>query len=60
MTHQDVEGSWRRMDRYIEENFDISTLPDDAIKEINEGISTRIRLNPVVDTGVPGSIPRKK
>jgi diketogulonate reductase-like aldo/keto reductase len=45
--------------RYIEENFHISTLPDDAIKEISEGISTRIRLNPVVDTGVPGFIPRK-
>jgi diketogulonate reductase-like aldo/keto reductase len=45
--------------RYIEENFQISTLPDDAIKEISEGIKTRVRLNPVVDTGVPGFIPRK-
>jgi diketogulonate reductase-like aldo/keto reductase len=45
--------------RYIEENFQISTLPDEAIKEISEGISTRIRLNPVVETGVPGFIPRK-
>jgi diketogulonate reductase-like aldo/keto reductase len=45
--------------RYIEENFDISTLPDDAIKEITEGISTRVRLNPVVETGVPGFIPRR-
>ena len=44
--------------RYIEENFQISTLPDEAIKEISEGISTRIRLNPVVDTGIPGFIPR--
>jgi diketogulonate reductase-like aldo/keto reductase len=44
--------------RYIEENFDISTLPDDAIKEISEGITTRVRLNPVVTTGVPGFIPR--
>jgi diketogulonate reductase-like aldo/keto reductase len=44
--------------RYIEENFDISTLPDDAIKEINEGISTRVRLNPVVNTGIPGFIPK--
>ena len=44
--------------RYIQENFDISTLPDDAIKEISEGISTRVRLNPVVDTGIPGFIPR--
>ena len=45
---------------YIEENFDISTLPDDAVKEINEGITTRVRLNPVVETGVPGFIPRKR
>ena len=44
--------------RYIEENFDISTLPDDASKEISEGITTRVRLNPVVDTGIPGFIPR--
>ena len=44
--------------RHIEQNFDISTLPDDAIKEISEGISKRVRLNPVVDTGVPGFIPR--
>ena len=46
--------------RHIAENFDISTLSDDAIKEISEGISTRIRLNPVVNTGVPGFIPRRK
>ena len=44
--------------RYIEENFRVSTLPDDAIKEINEGISTRVRLNSVVDTGIPGFISR--
>jgi diketogulonate reductase-like aldo/keto reductase len=44
--------------RYIEENFQISTLPDYAIKEITQGISTRVRLNSVVDTGIPGFIPR--
>jgi diketogulonate reductase-like aldo/keto reductase len=44
--------------RYIEQNFDVSTLPDDAIKQISEGITTRVRLNPVVDTGVPGFIPK--
>jgi len=44
--------------QHIEENFDISILPDDAIKEISEGISTRVRLNSVVDTGIPGFIPR--
>jgi diketogulonate reductase-like aldo/keto reductase len=43
---------------HIEENFDVSTLPDDAIEEIAQGISTRVRLNPVVNTGVPGFIPR--
>jgi alcohol dehydrogenase (NADP+) len=39
------------------ENFDISALPQDALDEIN-GIQTRQRLNPVVNTGVPGFIPR--
>ena len=43
---------------HIEENFNISTLPDDAIEEINQGISTRVRLNSVVNTGVPGFIPK--
>ena len=44
----------------IQENFDISTLPDDAMKEISEGIQTRQRFNSVVETGVPGFIPRGK
>src|SRR6202051_415286 len=38
------------------ENFDISTLPEDAFHKIN-CIETRLRLNPVVQTGVPGFIP---
>jgi len=42
----------------LRENFDISTLPEDAMREINEGIKTRIRFNAVVETGVPGFIPR--
>lgn len=42
----------------IEENFDISALPEDALREIREGITQRIRFNPVVETGVPGFIPR--
>ena len=42
----------------IKENFDISTLPEDAMKEIREEIKTRQRFNPVVATGVPGFIPR--
>lgn len=44
--------------RYIQENFDIATLPDEAMKEITQGISKRVRLNTVVNTGVPGFIPR--
>jgi len=39
----------------IQENFELSTIPEDAIKEIND-ISTRIRFNNVVNTGVPGFI----
>ena len=41
------------------ENFDISPLPEDALDEINR-IPTRQRLNPVVNTGVPGFIPKAK
>jgi alcohol dehydrogenase (NADP+) len=39
------------------ENFDIATLPEDALDEINR-IQTRQRLNEVVKTGVPGFIPQ--
>ena len=42
----------------IRENFDVSTLPQDAMREITEGISTRMRFNSVVKTGIPGFIPR--
>ena len=41
------------------ENFDISPLSEDALDEINR-IQTRQRLNPVVNTGVPGFIPQAK
>lgn len=44
----------------IKENFDISTLPEDAVQEISDGITRRIRFNTVVETGVPGFIPRGK
>jgi alcohol dehydrogenase (NADP+) len=37
------------------ENFDITSLPEDALEEIND-IQTRQRLNDVVKTGVPGFI----
>ena len=44
----------------IQENFDISTLPEDAMREISQGITTNVRRNPVVETGVPGFIPRSR
>ena len=40
-----------------QENFNISALPEDALEEINR-IQTRQRLNSVVNTGIPGFIPR--
>jgi alcohol dehydrogenase (NADP+) len=39
------------------ENFNISALPEDAFDEINR-IQSRQRLNDVVNTGIPGFIPR--
>ncbi|HEX4083509.1 MAG TPA: aldo/keto reductase [Chthoniobacteraceae bacterium] len=42
----------------LDENFDVSTLPEEAMREIREGITTRMRFNAVVKTGVPGFIPR--
>jgi diketogulonate reductase-like aldo/keto reductase len=42
----------------IKENFEVSTLPEDAMREISEGIKSRVRFNTVVETGVPGFIPR--
>jgi diketogulonate reductase-like aldo/keto reductase len=43
---------------YIEENFQVSALPEDAMREMREGITTNVRFNSVVGTGVPGFIPR--
>lgn len=43
---------------HLRENFEISTLPEDAMKEIAEGITTRCRFNTVVESGVPGFIAR--
>jgi len=45
---------------HIQENFDVSALPDDAMQEIRDRVTTRVRFNAVVDTGVPGFIPRTK
>src|SRR5271163_3176575 len=44
----------------IKENFEVSTLPEEAVREISEGIKIRIRVNQVVETGVAGFIPRGK
>jgi diketogulonate reductase-like aldo/keto reductase len=41
----------------IRENFEISTLPEDAMRELRDGVATKIRFNSVVQTGVPGFIP---
>jgi diketogulonate reductase-like aldo/keto reductase len=42
----------------IRENFEVSALPEDAMREISDGIKSRVRFNSVVETGVPGFIPR--
>jgi diketogulonate reductase-like aldo/keto reductase len=42
----------------IQENYDISPLPANAMQEIREHITTNVRFNSVVQTGVPGFIPR--
>jgi diketogulonate reductase-like aldo/keto reductase len=44
----------------IKENFEVSALPEEAVREISEGIKLRVRFNAVVETGVPGFIPREK
>jgi diketogulonate reductase-like aldo/keto reductase len=44
----------------IRENFDLSTLPEDAMQEIRDRVVTKIRFNSVVETGVPGFIPRSR
>lgn len=44
----------------IQESFEISTLPEDAMREIRDRITTNVRFNSVVETGVPGFIPRAR
>jgi diketogulonate reductase-like aldo/keto reductase len=44
----------------IQENFQVSTLPEEAMREIRDGIKSRVRFNAVVETGVPGFIRRGK
>jgi hypothetical protein len=43
----------------IQENFELSTIPEDAMQEIR-GITKSVRFNAVVESGVPGFIPRAK
>jgi len=45
---------------HIQENFEISALPEDAMREIRDDITTSVRFNSVVGTGVPGFIPRSR
>ena len=44
----------------ILENFDVSAIPEDDVREISDGIKSRVRFNAVVKTGVPGFISREK
>jgi diketogulonate reductase-like aldo/keto reductase len=41
----------------IRQNFEISTLPEDAMQDIRDRITTNVRFNTVISTGVPGFIP---
>jgi len=38
----------------INENFDVSAIPDSAVQDISERLQTRYRFNSVVDGGEPG------
>jgi diketogulonate reductase-like aldo/keto reductase len=42
----------------IQENFEVSTLPEDAMADIRDRITANVRFNAVVKSGVPGFIPR--
>ena len=44
----------------IRENAKVIPIPEDELREIDERIQTVIRFNSVIDTGVPGFIPRVK
>jgi len=44
----------------IQENFELSPIPEDAMQEIRDKVATRVRFNTVVGTGVPGFIPRAR
>src|SRR5580658_3931286 len=46
--------------RHIQENFEISPLPEDAMRQIRDDITASVRFNSVVGTGVPGFIPQSR
>jgi alcohol dehydrogenase (NADP+) len=49
-----------KMPSRIKENFEVSAISEDAVREITEEIKSRVRFNAVVETGVPWFIPRDK
>ena len=42
----------------VQENFEVTTLPEDAMRDIRYRITANVRFNSVVKSGVPGFIPR--
>ncbi|HEX4128945.1 MAG TPA: hypothetical protein VHZ24_02800 [Pirellulales bacterium] len=63
--------TWRALERLVDEGkctyaerppfvgkSKVSALPEEGVREISEGIKTRVRFNRVLETGVPGFIPR--
>jgi len=42
----------------IQAQFEVSTLPEDVMSDIRNRITTNVRFNTVVGSGVPGFIPR--
>jgi hypothetical protein len=53
-----LNGALRRGHRIEATRLDISALPEDAMREIRDRITTKVRFNSVVETGVPGFYPR--
>jgi diketogulonate reductase-like aldo/keto reductase len=43
---------------HIREDFEITLLPQDAMQEMQQHIKTHVRLNAVVQTGLPSFVPR--
>jgi diketogulonate reductase-like aldo/keto reductase len=44
----------------IQESFDVSALPEDALREMRDRITTSVRFNAVVETGVGGFVSKSK